>query len=355
MSGGGGANPTGAQFPAPAVSGLWGQAESLANPLPYPNTGPAATNAYGDISSGWSNQAGTWNPQNQGLTGNSLMGASGGLIEAGSGMMGAGSDFLGQAGNQANIAGPGLAANVANANNLVAMMNPRITQTMNQGFDPQKKLFNQLFNQQQQQNLASQAAAGTANTPYGAGLTQQGNQNFDIAWQNAQLARQGQAAQNAQALANIPSTDYANAQALAGLPTAAAGIGNQLFSTGGNLAATGGNLASIGANLGMGAGNFLNSLNQQQLQDYLAYVNQSQSQGSNLMNNIINSLNAGTNLYGAQTGANLSQQQLNNQGLSGLGGLGASLIGSQLPNLFAGGAGAAGAVPGFIPAAAGAF
>ena len=315
MSGGGGANPTGAQFPAPVVEGLSTAANSQFQPSPFPNTPQAAGNAFNQIGGGFNqgfNQFGGWTPQTQ-------AGSAQNTLDMGN-------NFTNQAGNtQAFWSDPAMAANITNANNLLTQMDPRITQTLQQGFDPQKQLFNQLFNQQQQQNLASQASAGTANTPYGAGLTEQGNQNFDIAWQNAQLARQGQAAQNAAQLAQIPSADYANASTLAQLPTYAAGIGNSLLGT--------------GSQLGTGAASFLNNVNQQQIQDYLAYLSGSSGNAANLLNAQNQSLNAGTNLFQAQTGANQNQQQLQNAGLAGLGSLGGSALGAGLGSSVGGGLG----------------
>src|SRR5215469_11638545 len=280
MSGGGGANPTGAQFPAPVVAGLWNQANTAFQPVPYPNVGQAASNAYGDIGTGgtgtWAQSFGqnSWSPYNQ-----AFVGEQSGL--------GAGQNFINQAQNQA------------------AQVQPFINQTLAQGFDPQQALFNQLMNQQQQQNLASQAAAGVGNTPYGAGLTQQGNTNFDIAWQNAQLARQGQAA--------------SNAAALAGIPGVSAGIGNQLLGTGGQL--------------GLGAGNFLNNLNQQQISDYLSYLQGSSGNAANLMNATLGALQAGTGLYGTTTTANQNANNAFMNALGGFGKLGGEVLGTALPLL----------------------
>jgi hypothetical protein len=267
MSGGGGANPTGGQFPAPVVAGNFAAANQGFQPFPYPNTTNAANNAFGQIGSGFTNNLGTdnWNPWNQGWSGQGAL----------------------NAGNQFTQTAQGLQNQV----------NPFITQTLNTGFDPQQNLFNQLFNQQQQQGLAGQAAAGVANTPYGAGLSEQGNQNFDIAWQNAQLARQGQAAQNAQALEGIPGI--------------AANTASQMLGT--------------GANLGLGAGNFLNNINQQQIQDYLSYLGLNTQNSAQLMNAINQSLNAGTSLFGTQTTANQNLTNANNAALGGLGSLAGEL------------------------------
>jgi len=57
-------------------------------------------------------------------------------------------------------------------------------------FDPQ----NQLYNQQQQQNMqqvqAQNAASGLAGSPFGQGVANQANTNFNIGWQNNQQQRQ---------------------------------------------------------------------------------------------------------------------------------------------------------------------
>ncbi len=301
MSGGGGANPTGGQYPAPVVSGLWGQANNSFQPAPYPGTAGAANNALGGINSGFygsGNQtmtggpvtqslgAGNWNPYMQGYQGANALNAGGNFLNTATGLQG--------------------------------QVSPFINQTLQTGFDPQQKLFDQLFNQQQQQGLAGQAAAGVANTPYGAGLSQQGNQNFDIAWQNAQLARQGQAAQNAATLEGIPGIAANTAEGLLG----------------------------SGSNLGLGAAGFLNNVNQQQIQDYLSYLGMNTQNSAQLMQALNNSFGQGTNLYGAQTGANQNFNNAQAQGLSGLGSLGGQALGygigsGGLGNLFSG-AGAAG-------------
>ena len=81
-----------------------------------------------------------------------------------------------------------------------SILKPQAYNILSQGSDPQGALQAKLFQQQQDQGMAANAAAGTANTPYGAGLAQQGNQNFDINWQNQQLQRQATADQTAMGL-----------------------------------------------------------------------------------------------------------------------------------------------------------
>lgn len=63
-------------------------------------------------------------------------------------------------------------------------------QVMGTAFDPQSQLYNYLQQQNTQQSRANEAAAGVAATPYGAGLADQSNQQFNMNWQNQQLQRQ---------------------------------------------------------------------------------------------------------------------------------------------------------------------
>lgn len=158
---------------------------------------------------------------------------------------------------------------------------PFVNQTLQTGFDPQNALYAQQFQQNQDQTRASNAAAGVATTPYGAGLENQSNQNFDINWQNQQLGRQGQAA-------NTASTLESGA----------------------------GGAASTGTAIGQSVPGFANQQQQQAIADFLAYL-----QGGT------GATQAGTSQYGAEANASLGQQGVNNQQLAGLGGLATSLFG----------------------------
>lgn len=95
-------------------------------------------------------------------------------------------------------------------------------QVLNTAFDPQTALYNQLQQQTTDQANAANAAAGVSG-PYAAGTTDQALQNFNIAWQNQQLARQqqgiqaaGQAYTGAQGLgtqaASLPYNTYLGQQ-----------------------------------------------------------------------------------------------------------------------------------------------
>src|SRR6266566_149140 len=74
---------------------------------------------------------------------------------------------------------------------------PYSQQILQTGFDPQQALYNQQFQLQTDQDRAGQAARGISMSPYGAGVENKANTDFNIAWQNAQLARQNQALQGA--------------------------------------------------------------------------------------------------------------------------------------------------------------
>lgn len=68
------------------------------------------------------------------------------------------------------------------------------------GFDPQGAIYNQQFQQNQDQTRASEAARGIAMTPYGAGLENLSNINFNNQWQQNALTRQQTGAQTANSL-----------------------------------------------------------------------------------------------------------------------------------------------------------
>lgn len=77
---------------------------------------------------------------------------------------------------------------------------PYATAVMNTGFDPQTDLYNRTLQQTQDQAAVAAARSGVATTPYGAGIGAQTTANFNIDWQNAQLAREAQASQAASGL-----------------------------------------------------------------------------------------------------------------------------------------------------------
>lgn len=135
-------------------------------------------------------------------------------------------------------------------------LQPYWTQALQQGFDPQQDYYNRASNQNQQRALAMQAAQGVANTPYGAGLSNQAQNNFDIDWQRDALNRQAQGAQTATGLMG----QYASGM-------------------------TG------GSNLGQSGAQFAMSIPQLQAQNYMNYL----QGGTSATNAGVNSFNATQN------------------------------------------------------------
>jgi hypothetical protein len=153
------------------------------------------------------------------------------------------------------VAGGQNAYNTANSY-IPITTNPELQaglQTLMTGFDPQ----NALYNQQQQQNLdqqnAIQSMSGTAGSPYGAGLTSQSNQNFNINWQQQQLARQIAAlgaydSASSTATGNLTNLLNTGTGALnAGINTGVGALSN-LTNTAGSAATTSSNLGTAGLN-----------------------------------------------------------------------------------------------------------
>lgn len=71
------------------------------------------------------------------------------------------------------------------------------SQILNTSMDPQNQLYNQLFNQNQQQAGGVASMFGLGNSPVGASMVNQADQQFNMSWENQQLARQLQGIQGA--------------------------------------------------------------------------------------------------------------------------------------------------------------
>ncbi len=89
-------------------------------------------------------------------------------------------------------------------------------QLYNLGMDPQSDLYNRMFQQQQEQTRAGEAARGLATTPVGAAMESQANRDFNMAWQNAQLQRALQGAAGAQGMFGAGAQNILGGQGLAG-------------------------------------------------------------------------------------------------------------------------------------------
>lgn len=116
---------------------------------------------------------------------------------------------------------------------------------MNTAFDPQQTLYNKLQQQNTDQTNANEAQRGITMSPYGAGVANESNKNFNIDWQNQQLQRQESGLQSA-------------------------GTGN---TTGANLQSTGVNQLNAAGQLPYATGQQAFENSQQSIQDYLNYLN----------------------------------------------------------------------------------
>lgn len=111
---------------------------------------------------------------------------------------------------------PSATVGIGNAQSATAGgLNAFGNQLMQQGFDPQNQLYARTQQQLQDQVRAGQAARGINMTPYGAGLENQANSNFNIDWQNSQLGRAAQAAGAAAPLFSQANTNAIQGQQLA--------------------------------------------------------------------------------------------------------------------------------------------
>lgn len=208
--------------------------------------------------------------------------------------------------------------------------------------DPQNALYNRTQQQLTEQSRAAQYARGIQSSPYGAALENSANENFNIDWQNQQLARQAQgiqAAQGAYGSAQGMGNSYTSTQAglqsgkneqYAGLTNAAQNQWTNYINAGGQMQAM--NNQNIGAaqnnafglanqaaqasyaggqlpyganqqaygNQNQAVGNF-----QQQNQSYLQGLNQLQSNDLGYMNNAQGAQNQAFN----QNAYNNNQQQ----------------------------------------------
>ena len=103
---------------------------------------------------------------------------------------------------------PGLQSAATNLIGAAQTGTPYAQQALQTGFDPQNALYNRTQQQVQDQANAINAMYGLSSSPYGAGVANQANTNFNIDWQNNQLARQGQAAQTYGNLSQTAAGDY---------------------------------------------------------------------------------------------------------------------------------------------------
>jgi hypothetical protein len=201
-----------------------------------------------------------------------------------------------------------------------------VQQLMNLGFDPQSSLYNYTQNLNQQQNLAALSQSGVANTPYGQGVNAMANNQFNMNWENNQLGRASQAAGAAGGLLNNIGSNVAGGTSL--MQQGAATPYNAYSGINSNA------LSALTA--GTNAGNSASQIPQQQISDYLQYLQggtgqqqtninqqnatfqQQQQLGQQLGGSLSNLGNAwgkafgGGSTFGGQQSMNNSMNTLNN-------------------------------------------
>ena len=213
---------------------------------------------------------------------------------------------------------------------------PGVEQMLSMGFDPQNAMYAKMQQQNQDQANAQNSMSGLGSTPYGAGVANQANQNFNLGWENTALQRAQMGAQGAGSLLGQIGQTTNTGQGLQ------AGAAGQMLAGSGMAYNT---AQGIGANqlnaLNQSAqmGQMASQIPQQQIADYLQYLQQGTGQQ-----------NANTSLFNAQLsqqnqGFNQNQQLGRGMG-QGLGMMGQSMGfgqgGSNWGNMFGGWGGNAG-------------
>ncbi len=150
-------------------------------------------------------------------------------------------------------------------------------QALATAFDPMNALYNRNFQQNQDQSNAVNSMNGVSGTPYGAGVTNQNNTNFNLDWLNQALGRQQTGANTAATLTNSANNAQTGASNLgqAAINTQASSSGLPASTYGQNLAQdiaalSGQNTAVSGAS----------GVTDQALQSILAYLGYGTSAGT---------------------------------------------------------------------------
>src|SRR6201997_721300 len=217
-----------------------------------PDYAQTFNNLYNDPNAAWAqaaaNNAGDLSDSQakMGLGAQSMLTSAGGQgVQAGSGLWNQSQAAAGGPAYQTAMQGAGIGgsmlqqgagADFANAGTLMpyASQNAGNLQgagnaALNTAFDPQNALYNQLFQQNTDQTRAGLEARGLDTSAAGQGIENNSDQNFNIAWQNAQLGRQAQ---------GLGAAEGAYGQGQSGLQGAATTAAN-LYGTAGNQYAAG--------------------------------------------------------------------------------------------------------------------
>jgi hypothetical protein len=299
--------------------------------------------------------AGATNPQLQqiGASGQSLVGAAPGLanqaLTGSAGVLG----NVNQAGQGLISLAPGIASGLANVSpNMLQQINQAGKGLMNaapgyaglelglnaplagaessilqSGMDPRGALYNRTQQQVTDQQNAVNSLSGVGTSPYGAGVTGQAQQNFNIDWQNQQLQRQIAAGQAASGLSGQQASNIQGAGSLlSGLTGAGAGLGlgvaGERLAQGQAGAKALSDLTTAGGNLQLGGAS-------QQLANTQG--------GANILNQLIQGGGGlGLSAASGQLANTIGGGNLLNALSQGAGGLGSELTTGQLNNLTGG-------------------
>lgn len=142
-------------------------------------------------------------------------------------------------GNQLVPVGQSLYPTGQQAINAGQSLIPYSSQIMASGFDPQQAMYNQQLQMTTDQANAVNAGAGVATTPYGAGVTDQAINNFNMSWENQQLARQAQAAGAAGGLVQAGTGAMNTGANIYGTGAGIVGQGSQIAGTGSGITSGG--------------------------------------------------------------------------------------------------------------------
>ncbi len=172
---------------------------------------------------------------------------------------------------------------------------PYAAQTLQTGYDPQNALYSQQAQQLEDQTNAINAESGLAGSPFGAGVTGQNLNNFNVNWQNNLLSRQ---------VAALGAYDSASSAATGNFTNLMnSGIGNY-------------------NSLVNGATNNLATLQGLGVNDYNSLVNGAAGNLANLTNSAVGDYNsltgqATSNLTGLLNSGSSDYSSLMNSGISG--------------------------------------
>lgn len=241
--------------------------------------------------------------------------------------------MAGQAGATAFGQGAGLGQQGAALNSQVLAALPQFQKILQMGTDPQGALYQRTLQQVSDQLNAQSSQAGLAGSGAGLGATQQGLSNFNIDWQNQQLARALSALQG-----------YSGAVGQAG---STLGAGGALEGQGAALQGQGVQDTLAAGQIPFQAAQGVYGSQQQGLADFLNAIGAGQGIGSNNLANMLSYLSTGQNANAIAnnvamgTQSNAANQNAAASGFlsplisSGISGLGQGI--SQLAALFGGG------------------